>query len=225
MFSSWLSTFAQRETMFGISPPRSTPSANARAPAAPQNVSVSGATKNSPSAVKPCVSTCAWLPCQTAVARSRVALARAEHLREHERREVVDDLDRPHGRDRDRRRPDAVHDRPLGRDQPDRPRHALVPGHVPGEQREDRREEAAPGRPVGAVDAELDLRARAGEVVREGVALLDRGQLDLRVRAGHVDVLAHAPLAVRAAPRAGCGRAARTARISSSETASTTSTP
>src|SRR5262245_21785672 len=55
--------------MFGISPPRSTPSANERAPAAPQNVSVSGATKNSPSLVKPCVSTCAWLPCQTAVDR------------------------------------------------------------------------------------------------------------------------------------------------------------
>src|SRR5262249_52056725 len=57
--------------MFGISPPRSTPSANERAPAAPQNVSVSGATKNSPSLVKPCVSTCAWLPCQTAVDRFR----------------------------------------------------------------------------------------------------------------------------------------------------------
>src|SRR5438034_9497920 len=63
--------FAQRETTFGISPPRSTPSLKERAPAAPAKVSVSGAMKNSPSGLTRCVSTCAWLPCQTAVARPR----------------------------------------------------------------------------------------------------------------------------------------------------------
>src|SRR4051812_35596213 len=57
--------------MLGVSPPLSTPSAKARAPAAPPNVAGTGATKNSPSFVTPCVSTCAWLPCQTAVGRFR----------------------------------------------------------------------------------------------------------------------------------------------------------
>ena len=101
-----------------------------------------------------------------------VAFACPEELREHQRREVVDDLDRAHGRDRDRRRPDAVHDGPLGRDQPDRPRDALVPRHVPRQQREDRCEEAAPGRPVGAVDPPTRYLDSSGEVVREGVASL-----------------------------------------------------
>ena len=42
VLSSWLSAFAQRETMFGISPPMSTPSAKERAQIAKQIQELSG---------------------------------------------------------------------------------------------------------------------------------------------------------------------------------------
>ena len=124
-------------------------------------------------------------------------LAGAEHLGQHERREVVDDLDRPDGCDRDRGGSHAVDHASLGRDQTDRSGDALVPGHVPGEEGKDRGEHPSPRRPVAAVDAEVDLGARAGEVVGERLAFLRGGQLDLAAAAGHVDVLAGAPAAVR----------------------------
>ena len=55
---------------------------------------------------------------------------------------------------------------------------------------------AAPRRPVRAVDPESRLRARAREVVGERVAFFDRGELDGRRLARHVNVLPHAPRAV-----------------------------
>ena len=195
VFSSWLSTLAQRETTFGISPPMSTPSAKARAPPAPQNVSVSGATKNSPSAVE-----AVGLDVRVAAVPDRgravgIALAGAEHLREQSVERLLTiwivptvAIEIGAGRVQFTIVPSGAI-RVIGRVTPSFQVTSQASSGKSGANRPPQR------RPVGAVDAELDLRARAGEVEDERVALLGRGQLDLRGRAGHVDVLArrHSP--------------------------------